>query len=67
VGGDKKNYRGDGNMAKATGYDLMESMESQFVDGDVEHECPDCLSIDLDEFPENTPPKSVVVYQENVL
>jgi hypothetical protein len=51
-------------MAKANRYDLM---NGQFIDGDIEHEWPDCLSIDLDEFPEKNPPKSVVVYQENVL
>jgi hypothetical protein len=51
-------------MAKVNRYDLM---NGQFVDGDTEHEWPDCLSIDLDEFPEKNPPKNVVVYQENVL
>jgi hypothetical protein len=51
-------------MAKVNRYDLM---NGQFVDGDIEHEWPDCLSIDLDEFPEKNPPKNVVVYQENVL
>jgi hypothetical protein len=51
-------------MIKVSRYDLM---NGQFIDGDIEHEWPDCLSIDLDEFPEKNPPKSVVVYQENVL
>jgi hypothetical protein len=51
-------------MAKANRYDLM---NSQFIENDLEHEWPDCLSIDLSEFPEKSPPKNVVVYQENVL
>jgi hypothetical protein len=51
-------------MVKVNRYDLM---DGQFVDEDTEHEWPDCLSVDLDEFPETTPPKSVIVYQENVL
>jgi hypothetical protein len=51
-------------MAKANRYDLM---SSQVIEGDPNHEWPDCLSIDLDEFPEKDPPKNAVVYQENVL
>jgi hypothetical protein len=51
-------------MATINRYDLM---DGQFIDGDIEHEWPDCLSVDLDGFPEKNPPKSVVVRQENVL
>ena len=51
-------------MRKINRYDLM---DGQFVDGDTEHEWPDCLSIDLSKFQENTPSKNVIVYQENVL
>ena len=51
-------------MVKVSRYDLM---DGQFVDNDIEHEWPDCLSIDLDEFPEKAPPKNVIVYHENVL
>jgi hypothetical protein len=51
-------------MSRVNRYDLM---NGQFIDGDIEHEWPDCLSIDLEEFPEKSPSKNVVIYQENVL
>jgi hypothetical protein len=41
-------------------------MDSQKIDDDFT-EWPDCLSIDLDDFPDTTPGKNVIVYQESVL
>jgi hypothetical protein len=51
-------------MLKVNRYDLM---TSQFIENDIDHEWPDCLSIDLDELSEVSFSKKVIVYQENVL
>jgi hypothetical protein len=50
-------------MKGVSRYDLM---DSQRISGS-ENEWPDCLSISIDEFPESSPLRNVVVYQENVL
>jgi hypothetical protein len=51
------------SIVKQCRYDLM---EGQQIDGDFTV-WPDCLSIDLDSFPDSKPSVNVFVYQENVL
>lgn len=48
---------------KQTRYDLM---EGQQIDDDLTI-WPDCLSIDLDKFPNTDPGANIFVYQNNVL
>lgn len=50
-------------ITKQSRYDLMESQ--QFDDDFTVW--PDCLSIDLDEFPSSRPMTNVMVYQDNVI
>jgi hypothetical protein len=50
-------------ITKQCRYDLM---EGQQIDDDLII-WPDCLSIELDDFPETSPGKNVFVRQENVL
>jgi hypothetical protein len=51
------------SIVKQSRYDLM---EGQQIDGNYTI-WPDCLSIDLDDFPDSKPAVNVFVYQENVL
>ena len=51
------------SIVKQCRYDLM---EGQQIDDDFTI-WPDCLSIDLDDFPDSKPKVNVFVYQENVL
>ena len=50
-------------VVKQSRYDLM---EGQQIDGDYTI-WPDCLSIDLDDFPASKPGVNAFVYQDNVL
>ena len=50
-------------VVKQSRYDLM---EGQQIDGDYTV-WPDCLSIELDDFPSSKPGLNVFVYQDNVL
>ena len=51
------------SLIKQNRYDLM---ESQQIDNDFTI-WPDCLSVDLDDFPDTKPKVNVFVYQDNIL